>query len=96
MIFTLSWWNFVTTIVQKNKPRYYIHEVEESILQALADNEGKSLSSASLIERMKFYGTVHEFRVILEGLRRKGKITRDTDETLLVIYGSDKNYWKLY
>ena len=78
--FTYSWWKFVATLVQKRKTRYSVPEVEASIQQFLADNREESLSFVSLLHKVKFPGSLGEFKVIIKRLLEENKITRTGSE----------------
>ncbi len=66
--FTYAWWNFVATVIQKRKTRYSVSEVEAKIQQVLADNRGESLSFVSLLHKVKFPGSLGEFKTIIKRL----------------------------
>ena len=74
--FTYVWWNFVATVIQNRKTRYSVPEVEAKIQQVLADNRGESLSFVSLLQKVKFPGSLGEFNDILKRLLEENKIKR--------------------
>ena len=75
--FVLAWRKFIRYRSPKNKLKYSIPEVEQKILQILADNKGKSLSRLVIIRKVNFPGTMKEFTEILNNLWQEEKIKRE-------------------
>ena len=78
--FTYVWWNFGATVIQNRKTRYSIPEVEATIQQVLADNRGESFSFVSLLHKVKFPGSLGDFKAILKGLLEENKIKQTGSE----------------
>jgi len=74
--FTYGWWSFVATIVQNRKTRYSVPEVEAKIQQVLVNNREETLSFVSLLHKVKFPGSLGEFKTILNRLLEENKIKR--------------------
>jgi len=64
-------------IIEKN---YSAPELEENILQILAGKRGKFVSPIELRRKVKFGGTLEEFKSILQRLREENKIKFDRDD----------------
>jgi len=61
-------------MIQKRKTRYSVPEVEANIQRVLADNRGESLSFVSLLHKVKFPGSLGEFKPIIKRLLEENKI----------------------
>ncbi len=74
--FTYVWWNFVATVIQNRKTRYSVPEIEAKIQHVLAYNRGESFSFVSLLHKVKFPGSLGEFKAIIKRLLEENKITQ--------------------
>ena len=66
--FTYAWWKFLATVIQRKKTRYSVLDVEAKIQQVLADNREESFSFVSLLHKVKFPGSLREFKAIIKRL----------------------------
>jgi len=75
--FVSSWRKYLKYLSPKNKVKFSIPEVEEKILQILAENQSKSFSRLVLIRKVEFPGTMREFTEILNRLWQEEKLIRE-------------------
>jgi hypothetical protein len=80
VLFTIVWRKYIISISPIIKKNYTAIELEEKILQILASKRGKFINPIYLIRKVKFGGTLKEFKTILQHLREENKIKFDKDD----------------